>query len=151
MEKNTKILIGAGVIITGFFLFIDMYLAGITAVIFITLIMMVQIMQDTAGMPDITAHLREDAKALIFTNKGNARAEKIHVALVPANTEFDIPSIEADADYEFLLPAMTEEIKVVITYNNEKGQTFSHSQKLSALEEEPDILKPLIPLFKWKK
>ncbi len=45
---------------------------------------------------------------------------------------------------------MVEEIKIIITFQNENGRQFSRSVKLSALEEEPDLLKPMIPLFKWK-
>jgi hypothetical protein len=55
MEKNTKILLVVGGIITIFLLFIDFYLAGIAAVILISLLMVVQIMQDTSGIPEIIA------------------------------------------------------------------------------------------------
>jgi arginyl-tRNA synthetase len=109
------------------------------------------IMQDTTGIPEIAAKLRDDAKAIIITNTGNARAEKIHVALVPVNIEFDISSLEVDSSYEFSLNSMVENIKFTITYQNENGRLFSSSSKLSAFGEEPDLLKPMIPIFKWKK
>ncbi len=35
--------------------------------------------------------------------------------------------------------------------SNENGRLFSSSKKLSAFDEEPDLLKPMIPMFKWKK
>lgn len=151
MEKNTKILLVLGVLITIVLLFIDIYLAGIACVILITILMSLRIMQDTSGIPEIVAKLREDAKAIILTNTGNARAEKIHVTLVPVNAEFDIPLLEAESTFEFPLNAMFEEIKIVITYKNENGRLFSGSQKLSVFGEEPDLLKPMIPIFKWKK
>ena len=151
MEKNTKILFAIGVFIIIFLLFIDIYLAGIAGVILITLLMAVQIMQDTTGIPEIVATLRGDAKAIILTNTGNARAEKIHVALVPLNSEFDLPSLEAESTYEFPLNAMVEYIKIAVTYQNENGRLFSSSSKLSLFGEEPDLLKPMIPIFKWKK
>jgi hypothetical protein len=46
---------------------------------------------------------------------------------------------------------MVQEIKIKITYSNENGRLFSSSKKLSVFEEEPDPLKPLIPMFRWKK
>jgi hypothetical protein len=151
MEKNTMILLGPGALITIVLYFINPYVAGIVCVILITLLMSLRIMQDTTGIPEIVPTLRDDAKAIILTNTGNARAEKIHVALVPLNIEFDISSLEAESSYEFSLDAMVEGIKIAVTYQNENSRLFSRSSKLSAFEEEPDILKPMIPIFKWKK
>ncbi len=151
MEKNVTILVIVGLIITLILAFINIYLAGIAVIILATLLMSLMIMHDTTGHPDIAIHLSEDAKAVILTNKGNARAETIHGAVVPLNIEFDIPSLDEDVSYEYSLPSMVEEIKVAITYKNEKGNQFSKSSMLSSLEEEPDLLKPVIPVFKWKK
>jgi len=150
MEKNTKILLVPGALITIVLLFINIYLGGIVGVIFIAIVMSHQIMQDTTGIPEIAAKLRDDAKAIIITNTGNAMAEKIHVALVPVNIEFDISSLEVDSSYEFSLNSMVENIKFTITYQNENGRLFSGSSKLSAFGEEPDLFKPMIPIFKWK-
>ena len=151
MERNTKILlvIGIGIIIV--LLFINIYLAGIASIFFITFLMSLLIMQDARGIPDIDVSFREDAKGIILTNTGNARAEKIHVVLVPGKTEFDAPSLDPDSTYEFLLEKMIEQIKVVITYSNENGRQFSGTSMLSVFAEEPDLLKPMIPVFKWKK
>jgi hypothetical protein len=150
MEKNSKILLVLGALITIILVFINIYLAGIVCVLFITLLMSLMIMQDTKGIPDIIVSLRDDAKAILLTNKGNARAVKIHATLVPANLEFDVPLLEEDATHEIPLTTMVEEIKIVITYENEQGRVFSKSSHLSALEEEPDLFKPMIPVFKWK-
>jgi len=150
MEKNSIILIILGLFITIILSFIDIYLAGIVCVLIITIVMSLMIMQDTRGIPEIIVRLRDDAKAIILTNNGNSKAEKIHVTLVPANLEFDIPVLIEDATYQIPLTSMVEEIKVVITYENENGRSFSKSSRLSAMEEEPDPFKPMIPLFKWK-
>jgi hypothetical protein len=151
MEKKTKILIVLGALITVILLVFNIYLGGIVGVIFIAIVMSLLIMQDTTGIPEITAMLRDDAKAIILTNTGNARAEKIHVALIPVNIEFDISSLEVDSSYEFSLNAMVETIKYTMTYQNENGRVFSRSSKLSVFDEEPDLLKPMLPTFKWKK
>jgi len=151
MEKNTKILLVLGALFTIVLLFINIYLGGIVGVIFITLMMSLKIMHDTTGIPDIVATLKDDAKGIVLTNTGNARAEKIHVLLVPNNIEFDIPSLDVDSIYVFPLNAMIEEIKIVITWSNENERQFSGSAKLSVFGEEPDLLKPMIPIFKWKK
>jgi hypothetical protein len=150
MEKNSLILLVLGAFITIILLFIDIYLAGIVCIIFIIIIISLLIMQDSQGVPDIAAALSEDAKAILLTNKGNARALKLHGALVPLNIEFDVPILDVESTFEFPLPTMVTEIKIVVTFQNEDGKPFSRTTKLSALEEEPDILKPMFPLFKWK-
>jgi hypothetical protein len=151
MERNAKILLVAGLLITILLIFINIYLAGIVFILLITVLMSLQIMQDTSGIPDIAVHLRDDAKAILLINKGNARAVKIHGRLVPLNIEFETPALEVDTTFEYPLAAMVEEVKIAVTYQNENGRPFSTSAKLSALEEEPDLLKPMIPMFKWKK
>ena len=150
MEKNTKILLVVGGIIIIFLLFISIYLAGIAAVILIALVMTLLIMQDTSGVPEIVAKFSEDGKAIILTNSGNARAKKIHVALVPGPFESDISELDVDSVHTIQLPAMLEGVKILLTYTNDEQRGFSRSQKLSLLGEEPDLLKPMIPIFKWK-
>ena len=151
MEKNTKILLVLGVLFTVVLLFINIYLGGIAGVIFIAIAMSLLIMQDTTGVPEVVATLSEEAKSIILANTGNARAEKIHVTLVPSNIEFDIDSLDVDSVYEYSLGTMVQEIKIKITYSNENGRLFSSSKKLSVFDEEPDFLKPMLPMFKWKK
>jgi hypothetical protein len=151
MDKRIQIILVLGILITIASLFYDIYLAGIVGVIFIAIIMSLMIMQDTTGVPEVVAKLSEDAKSIVLINTGNARAEKIHVTLVPNNIEFDIASLDVDSAYEYSLGTMVQEIKIKITYSNENGRLFSSSKKLSVFEEEPDPLKPLIPMFRWKK
>ena len=150
MEKNTKIFIILGALVTLLLVFVNIYLAGIVGLIFIALVMSLKIMQDSAGIPDIVPALMEDAKGIVLTNTGNARAEKIHVVLIPNNIEFDIPSLDEDASYEYPFSEMIQEVKILITFTNEDKKQFSRSKKLSVFGEEPDLLKPMFPTFKWK-
>jgi len=151
MDKKIQIILVLGILFTIASLFYDIYLAGIVGVIFIAIIMSLMIMQDTTGIPEVVAKLSEDAKSIVLINTGNARAEKIHVTLVPNNIEFDIASLDVDSAYEYSLGTMVQEIKIKITYSNENGRLFSSSKKISVFEEDPDPLKPLIPMFRWKK
>jgi len=151
MDKKIQVILVLGIIFTIVSAFLDMYLAGIVGVIFIAIIMSLMIMQDTTGIPDIVATLSDDAKSIILTNTGNARAEKIHVTLIPGNVEFDIASLDMDSSYEYSLGSMIQEIKIKITWSNENNRLFSTSKKLSVFDEEPDLLKPLVPMFGWKK
>jgi uncharacterized protein involved in high-affinity Fe2+ transport len=151
MDSKTKILLIAGILVTIILAFFDIYLAGIVGIIFIAIFMSLLIMKDTTGWPEVVAKLRDDAKAIVLSNTGNARAEKIHVTLIPLNTDYDIPSLEVDAVYEIPVEMMIQEIKVVLSYTSDTGRMFSGSAKLSAFGEDPDLLKPMIPIFKWKK
>ena len=151
MDKNIKIFIVLGIIITIAAYFYDIYLAGIVGVIVIALIMTMMIMRDTTGIPEVVAKLNDDAKGIVLTNTGNARAEKIHGTLIPDNLNFDIASLEVDSTYVYPLNKMVQEIKINLTYSNENGRLFTSSKKLSVFDEEPDLLRPLIPMFKWKK
>ncbi|MDD1697559.1 MAG: hypothetical protein LUQ36_04275 [Methanoregula sp.] len=151
MDKNIRILIVLGILIPIAVYFYDIYLAGIVAVIIVALLMIVMIMKDTTGIPEIVTKLNDDARGIILTNTGNAMAEKIHVRLLPGTKEFEIASLDVDSSYEYFLDTPVQEIKINITYSNENGRLFSSSKKLSIFEEEPDLLKPLIPMFGWKK
>jgi hypothetical protein len=151
MDKNIKILIVLGILITIAAALYDIYLAGIVGVIFIAIIMSLMIMQETMGIPEVIPKLTEDGKNIVLTNTGNARAEKIHVTLIPGNVEFDIASLDIDSAYEYPLEKPVEEIKIKIRYSNENGRLFSSSKKLSVFEDEPDLLKPMFPTFGWKK
>jgi hypothetical protein len=151
MDKRIQVILVLGIIITIVSAFLDLYLAGIVGMIFIAIIMSLMIMQDTTGIPEVVVKLSDEAKSIILTNTGNARAEKIHVALVPGNVEFDIAFLDVDSAYEYSLGSMVQEIKIKITYSNENGRLFSSSKKVSVFDEEPDLLKPMVPMFKWKK
>jgi len=151
MDKRILVILVLGIIITIISAFLDMYLAGIVGVIFIAIIMSLIIMQDTTGIPEVVVKLSDEAKSIILTNTGNARAENIHVTLIPSNVEFDVPSLDVDTSYEYPLGSMVQEIKIRITWSNENKRPFSSSKKLSVFDEEPDFLRPMVPMFKWKK
>jgi len=151
MDKNIKILIVLGILITIGAAYYDIYLGGIVGILFLSLIMSMMIMKDTTGIPEVMPKLAEDGKSIVLTNTGNARAEKIHVNLLPSGLEFDIATLDIDSAYEYPLEKPVEEIKIKITYSNENGRLFSSSKKLSVFEEEPDLLKPMFPTFGWKK
>jgi hypothetical protein len=150
MDKKTTAILAAGVLVTVLLFFVSIYLAGIAFILVIAIVMSLMIMQDTTFLPQVSVTLREDAKAVIITNAGNAPAVKIHVALVPMNIEYDVDMLAADASQEYPLASMIAEVKAVVTYENELGKPFSLTKKLSASGEEYDPLKPMIPIFGWK-
>jgi hypothetical protein len=150
MDRKLQALLIAGVIITAILFLFNVYAAGIFFVILVAVAMSYFIMQDSTFLPDVVAELEEHAKGIVIRNTGNALAKKIHVALVPENIEFDIASLEAEEMSVYSLERMVEEVKVVITFENEKGNTFSRSYRLNAYGDNFEPLKPMIPLFKWK-
>ena len=150
MDRKIVILLVAGLLITIIVFFISIYAAGILLMILIAIVMSLLIMQDSVSLPEIVADLREDAKAVIIRNTGNSDALKVHVALVPLNIEFDLPLLPADASSEFALEKMIGEVKTVVTFENDRGDTFSRSYRLSSSGETFEPFKPMIPLFKWK-
>jgi hypothetical protein len=150
MDRKLQILLAAGITITIVTFFINTYAAGIVFIVLATLVMSYLIMQDSTFLPDVTAEIKDDAKAVIIRNTGNAVAVKVHVALVPENLEFDLPSLAVEGTHLYPLERMVENVRVVITFENEKGDAFSRSFTLSGRGENFDPLKPMIPLFKYK-
>jgi len=150
MDQKTGILIVAGLLITVIVFFINIYAAGIIFVILIALVMTLLIMQDSAFLPDIVAELNPDAKAITLRNSGNAVAHRIHVALVPENIEFDLDSLQPDAVSVYSLEKMIHEVKLVVTFENDKNNIFTRTWQLSSTGESYDPLRPMIPLFRWK-
>ena len=150
MDQKTRILIVAGLLITVVVFFINIYAAGIVFVILAAIVMTLLIMQDSASLPDIVVELNPDAKGITLRNSGSAAAHKIHVALVPENIEFDLDSLQADALSVYHLEKMVAEVKVVVTFENEKNEAFSRTWQLSSSGESYDPLKPMIPFFRWK-
>jgi hypothetical protein len=150
MDKKTIIALGAGILFTILLSFISIYLAGIAFILTIVVVMSLFIMQDTLFLPNVEVALKDNARGIILTNSGNSPAVKIHVSLVPVNIDYDLPALGIDESHEYLLESMIQEVKVVVQFENEKGQPFSHSMKLSAYGTEFEPFKPIIPLFKWK-
>ena len=150
MDRKLQILLVAGILITILSLLVSIYLAGFVFILLVAAVMSLMIMQDSTSLPDLVAELSEDAKAVVIRNSGNAVATKIHVALVPANIEFDLPFLAVEATHLHPVGQMIEEVKVVIRFENEQGTTFSRTYHLSSTGDSFEPLKPMIPLFGWK-
>jgi hypothetical protein len=152
MDRNQIILLVAGLVLAGIIAFaVDLYIGLIILVIVLTIFMSLRIMADSALLPDVIATLSEDAKDLRVTNRGNAPAYSIHVAVVPMDIEYDIPVLQVDEEKKFHFEHMIKEAKAAVTFKNERGDLYEKSFPLSALKGgEEDLLKPMFPLFKWK-
>jgi hypothetical protein len=150
MDKKSQIVLVLGLAVTIVLFFFNIYLAGIAFILVITVVMSLLIMQDSVSHPEMEANLAEDAKSVILKNSGNATAVNIHVALVPMNAEYDVPSLAVDQTHTHLLDAMVQEVKVVITFENEEKLAFSQTYALSALGNQYEPFKPMVPMFKWK-
>jgi hypothetical protein len=150
MDKRSQIVLVVGLAITIISFFFSIYLAGIIFILVITVVMSLQIMADSVSRPDVAADLSDDAKSIILKNSGNAPALNIHVALVPLNSEYDVPALAVDETHDHPLGSMIQEVKAVVTYQNEERGLFSKSFALSALGNEYEPFKPMIPIFKWK-
>ncbi|MCM2466965.1 hypothetical protein [Methanoculleus oceani] len=147
MDKNQKIVLMTGALVTLGLLFIDVFYALIALVFMLAILMSFRIMGDTENYPLITADLSEDAREIILTNTGTARAQKIRVALVPLNIDFEVASLDPDEESGFSLASMVSEAKAVITYQNAEGQEFTRSYPLTALGAGRDPTEPMFPIF----
>lgn len=150
MDRKIQLLLVSGIVLTVIVFFINIYAAGIVFITVVALLMSLFIMQDSTSLPDVVAEIREDAKAIIIRNSGNADALKVHVALIPVDLEFDISVLAPDQVNEYPLEKMIKDVKAVITFENVMGEAFSRSFKLSADGSEYDPLRPMIPLFRQK-
>ncbi|MDD1716509.1 MAG: hypothetical protein LUQ01_05875 [Methanolinea sp.] len=152
MDKRISFVLVLGLVVSVvLFLLVDLYMAIIALILVIVLVMSLWIMQDSVLTPQIAVRLEEDAKSVLVKNKGNAPALHIHMALVPMNLEFDLPALKDEEQKSFPLGQMVNEVKAVVTYQNERGVNFSGTFHLSSLgPDEDDLLKPSFPLFGWK-
>jgi hypothetical protein len=74
------------------------------------------------------------------------------VVIIPHDVELDIPMLGEEERYVYTFDKMVDEAKVVVSFTNEKKQQYKKTFLLSALgKSEDDLLKPMFPLFKWKK
>jgi hypothetical protein len=157
MDTRFRTFLAAGlmlfviIVIIDFYFFADLYFSGIAAVILVALGMSFFIMQDSHFLPEVIVVLEDDAKGIVVSNRGNDAAKNIHVAIVPHNIEFDVPALAVDERYEYRHHEMISEAKAAVTYQNSEGLASSRTFRLSALgKSDNDLLKPVIPLFKWK-
>ena len=150
MDKKSLIVLVSGIVLTLVVLIFNIYAASIVFILVITIVMSLQIMQDSAFRPEVSASLAEDAKSIILKNSGNSPAINIHVALVPLNVEYEVKSLAVDETHAHAFSSMIPEVKVVITFENEEKTVFTGSHSLSVSGNEFEPFKPMIPVFKWK-
>lgn len=147
MDKNQKIvLMVGGLAVLGLF-FIEPFFALIALVFVIVTMMSLHIMEETGNFPFVAAELSENAREIVVTNTGTAKAQKIHVALVPLDIEFDVGLLEPDGEFRFGLASMLSEAKAVVTYENIEGREFQRSYPLTALGAGRDLTEPMFPIF----
>jgi len=147
MDKNQKIVLVTGALITLGLLFINVFFALIALIFMLAILMSFRIMKDTENYPLITADLSEDAREVIITNTGTARAQKIRVTLVPLDIDFEVASLDPDEESGFGLASMISEAKAVVTYENAEGRQFQRSYPLTALGAGRDLTEPMFPIF----
>ncbi|MBP1928559.1 hypothetical protein J2741_001106 [Methanolinea mesophila] len=152
MDRNQIILLVAGLVLAGIIaVVVDVYVGLIILVIVLTLFMSLLIMADSTILPDVIATLSGDAKNVRVTNRGNAPAYSIHVAIVPLDKEYDIPVLQVDEERTYHFENMINEAKASVAFKNERGDRYEKTFRLSALKGgDEDLLKPMFPLFKWK-
>lgn len=150
MDGKIWIYLAITIVISLCLALINIYLAGIVFVTFLVLIMILAIMRDAQLLPDIRVSLEENAKEILIANNGTAPAKNIHIALVPKNIEMDLKELGIDATSRHKLGEMVEEAKAVVTWENPEGKKYSKTVRLSALEGDEDLLKPMFPIFDWK-
>lgn len=152
MERNHIILVVLGLAVcVALFFIVDIYASLIGVILIIVLAMSLFIMEDSAMNPDVYAILKEDARGIIVRNRGNAKAMSIRLTLVPQDVHYTIPSLDVDAKKDFPSETMIDQVKILLEYQNEKGNAYKKTLSLSALDRpDDDLLKPAFPLFKWK-
>ncbi|GAB7016951.1 hypothetical protein [Methanogenium cariaci] len=145
----------AGIAIFAYLSFIGQFAASIVVMVILIIGMTAYLTvlgKTISEIPELTAKLSQDAKAIIIRNSGNTSAVHIHAAVVPLDIEYDVPEIPAEEEHTHSLDAMISEAKVVITWKDMKGNLFSHESAISALGKgEDDLLKPMFPMFDIKK
>jgi len=147
MDKNQKTVLVVGGLITLALFFIEPFFGLIALIFMIAILMSLRIMVDTENYPLITADLSEDAREVIITNTGTARAQKIRVTLVPLDIDFEVASLDPDEESGFGLASMISEAKAVVTYENAEGRQFRRSYPLTALGAGRDLTEPMFPIF----
>ena len=151
MQQRQVLVLGGGVLAAAALYLFEPIYGYIVLILTAVTIMGMMIMQDSQGLPDVTCNLRDDAKAVVVINRGNAPITGGHVALVPLNIEFYLPALAPDERFEYPLTEMIVEAKAVVHYSFSDGRSLSGSFPLSALGEgEEDLLRPTFPLFSWK-
>jgi len=150
MRRNQVIIIAAGLVISAFLAFINIYIGGIAVILVGALAMSFQIMADSEGLVEIGVVLSEDARMVTVRNRGNLPIKDIHVALVPLDIEFETSLLTPDGRFDYRLPSMLHEAKAVAEYSDENGRRYQKTFPLSSTHTDDDLLKPAFPIFGWK-
>ncbi len=152
MQKNHLILLGTVLIVSLGLFILNLYAGLAGLIIFAALFMSVLISEDTLGKPDVLVTLSDESRSLRLRNRGNAAAYGVHVSVIPHNIDFDIPQLQVEEEFSYPFETIVQQAKVMITYHNERGDRFSKTAMLSVFDvSDDDLLKPVFPLFKWKK
>ena len=147
MEKNQKIILVAGALITLGLFIIEPFFALIALIFVLVLLMSFRIMEDAGNYPLVVAELSEDARGVIVINTGTATAQNVRVALVPLDIDFEVALLGPDEEAGFGLASMVSEAKAVVRYENAEGREFTRTYPLTALGAGHDPTEPMFPLF----
>jgi len=152
MERNHVILVVLGLVAcVVLFFIVDIYASLMGVILVIALAMSLFIMKDSAMNPDVYVTLKEDARGIIVRNRGNAKAVSIRLSLIPHDIHYTIPYLDEDAKTDFATDMMIDKVKILLDYQNGKGNAYRKTLSLSALDKpDDDLLKPTFPMFKWK-
>ena len=151
MKRNHVLIIIAGLIISALLGMVSIYLTGIGVIIVIALAMSFQIMQDSDRLTDLSVVLSENAKVITVINRGNMMVRNIRVSIIPFDVEFRVPELAVDGRSAYQLQRMIDEGKAVVEFEDINGRQYNKSFDLSALHNDDDLLKPMMPLFGWKE
>jgi hypothetical protein len=151
MKRNHVLIIIAGLIISALLGLVSIYLTGISVIIVIALAMSFQIMQDSDRLTDLSVVLSENAKVITVINRGNMMIRNIRVSIIPFDVEFRVPELAVDGKSTYQLQRMINVGKAVVEFEDINGRQYSKSFDLSALHNDDDLLKPMMPLFGWKE
>lgn len=133
--------------------YIEMAAAGIVAVIFFTILLVLFISEDAKknAHPEISAVLADDAETVIVENLGTSPARSAQVRIIPDDIRYAIGDLNPDSVHRYRLPSMLRNAKAAVSWERNDGSRIERIFRLSGYEEETDLLKPIFPLFSWKE
>ncbi len=140
-----SLVIIVGLIISALLGMVSIYFTGIGVIIVIALAMSFQIMQDSDRLTELAVVLSENAKVITVINRGNMMIRNIRVSIIPFDVEFRIPELAVDGRSTYQLQRMINEGKAVVEFEDINGRQYSKSFDLSALHNDDDLLKPMMP------
>ena len=151
MRRNHVLIVIVGLIISALLGMVSIYLTGIGVILVIALAMSFQIMEDSDRLTDLAVVLSENAKVITVVNRGNMLIRNIRVSIIPFDVEFRVLELAVDGKSTYQLQRMINEGKAVVEFEDINGRQYNKSFDLSALHNEDDLLKPMMPLFGWKE